>query len=132
MRLVWIDEFQHASGGEAFAVGDRVTWRVLPPDPAEIAWKTDIFGPEAGHITDLEEHHNLIDLTTELTGTVRAIRWAVCDLEADPSGKSSGTLVPINGSGQLIPKSSAAKGARSDEGELSGFVVGVDEQDATY
>lgn len=114
---VYYEEWQLQCCGDAFAVGEEVTWTVEPA--------RDEYGAD-WH----EEHHNEDDLPT-LTGTVLAIESVWQRYEESDDGR---LLTAVDGD-FVMAGLSAANGVESDElaplqaeYHFRGYVVTLDER----
>ncbi|WP_315968834.1 DUF6578 domain-containing protein [Aeromicrobium massiliense] len=96
--VVWVDAWQMECCGEAFAVGDDVTWQ-LDDDP-DRDWLEAALGPQvAARVTHAEEHHPDGEDLPQVTGRVVAIARSWCDYR--PDSDDGRLLLPVPGSAVL-------------------------------
>ena len=106
MRRVWVDAWQLQCCGEPFDIGSTVTWTTRRA--IDRAFLDGVLGADVvDTITDWEEHHGGDDEAVELHdlhGAVRSIDAVFCRY-TPPDGER--ISMPIDGSGQLEPRTSA-------------------------
>jgi hypothetical protein len=125
VRRVWIDDWQMQCCGEPFAIGSRVTWTTYPI--SERDWFAGFLdAATAAAITDHEDHHSsTADPSHVRSGAVRSIDAVFCRYRR--RGK---TMSPIEGSGVLLPRTSAdgwEDDDPSDDGlRFVGYLVDLD------
>jgi hypothetical protein len=116
---VWVDDWQMQCCGEAFSVGDRVSWRCAPVDGK---WLTESLGPElARTVTHHEEHHGG-EGTEPLIGTVLSIR-AVCRDLAPRPGENPRVLYPVPDTAVLTGVETADGWFKADKGHFAGYLA---------
>ncbi|MFF3787962.1 DUF6578 domain-containing protein [Streptomyces sp. NPDC001933] len=96
---IWVDDWQIQCCGEAFKLGDSVSWQLVEIDPEDYA---DIVGNErAPEIDFREEHHGQEELpSTRLQ--VLTITEVHCRYEV-PSHSTSNVQHPVPGTTELVP-----------------------------
>ncbi len=120
---VWVDDWQMQCCGESFAVGDVVSWTLLPADPEDFA---DIVGDERAESIDFrEEHHGGEQGCAATRAEVLSIlevhcRYGVAEGAADRVNR------PVPGSAVVVPVEHADGWAESREGgSFTGYLVTV-------
>lgn len=117
---VWIDSWQQECCGEAWAVGDRVTFTVLRPAADAFA---ETFPEDSGVTIDwYEEHHP--DKRTRLE-TVEGVIVDAAGVQrryAPQLGAPVNNLYPVPGSALLTPVTKSDGDERRLEG-FAGYVV---------
>lgn len=105
---LFYSEWQLACCGDAFSVGDHVSWTAHPADASSASF----FGPEESHGVDwYEEHHQeKRDVVTPVEGTVAGIRavWQ----RHDAPGPRSNALTPVHGDVVTAPLTSVVGWSR--------------------
>lgn len=101
-RRVWIDDWQMQCCGEPFAVGSLVTWTTYPI--SDRGWFAGFLDDAtAAAITDHEDHHCSTDERSQVrSGVVRSIDAVFCRYR-----RRGNTMSPIEGSGVLLPRTTA-------------------------
>ena len=80
MLRVWIEQWQHECCGEAFAVGDVVSWPVVPLGPYGLDGLVRLLGKGlAGQVRWYIERHD--EAAAFVGGRVASVFCVFCDLE---------------------------------------------------
>ncbi|MFF5444825.1 DUF6578 domain-containing protein [Streptomyces sp. NPDC012888] len=97
---VWVDDWQMQCCGGNFAVGEVVSWNLMPVDPADYA---DVVGGARASEIDFREDHHLEaedGVTTALQ--VLEISEVHCRYEV-PAGSAGNVYHPVPGTAVLVP-----------------------------
>ena len=126
VRRVFVEGWQFACCGDAFGVGSQVDWRVGPLTDDEYLVAV-LGGDDAGQVTDIEDHHDVLDGPTEaLAGTVQWIGAVFCAYALpSPSAKA---LYPVSGTGSVetIEHVDGIEPRDRDDREFVGYLVDID------
>ena len=127
IRRVYVESWQIQCCGDEFALRSKVEWTVVA-DP-DLEFLSAVLGShEADAITDIEEHHGLMQLRDEpLIGTVHGITAVFCSYAAPSTGKA---LYPVSGTAVLEPRERADGWEQEDAHTrvFVGYLVDVDDE----
>ena len=123
--VVWMDGWQLQCCGDAFAVGDRVTWSLR--EASDTTWLEAALGPDrARSVTHDEDHHtDGPDSSASTRGRVTSIERGYCRYA--PTSQDPRVLMPVPGTA-LIDRVSRADGWEPEiDGRMfSGYLVTLD------
>ena len=115
-REVWVEDWQMQCCGEPFSVGDVVHWTAAASVGVEEL--EPILGKAvAASIGWVEDHHDLA-VTEAVTGTVRSVRAVFYRARVVDR-----VVLPVAGSGVLVPKSHVSGWEENDDLRFLGYIV---------
>ena len=94
MAVVFVETWQHECCGEPFAVGDTVTWPLVPvSEHADLAVR--LGADVGGRVSSEVERH--VEGVPEVRLRIQRIRAAFCAYQRDPVGTGGVTHRPVAG-----------------------------------
>lgn len=122
---VWVDGWQMQCCGDPFAVGSEVRWTLIPPDHD---WFRVLLGNV--EVDAVEEHHGGEKKGQQVTvGAVSSIDAVYVKRAPVPNGSST-VLYPVEGTSQLLSRTSVTGWEGDSDGVLGlrfeGYLVDLD------
>ena len=126
MLRVWVEQWQHECCGEPFAVGDAVSWPVVPLGPVGQDGLVRLLGEGIAHQVGWSvERHD--EAATLVNGLVASIFCVFCDLELVSDAPDSPFSRTASGTATLHDRNRSTRHEHNEQRHWAGYLVHMTE-----